>query len=53
MSSACGRQAHTLSPRESASFTSAWFGQRPPSRPVTWQAYGAPPREVRAQRLAR
>jgi hypothetical protein len=53
MSSACGRQAHPLSPRESASFTSAWSGQRPPFRPVTWQACGAPPREVRAPRLAR
>jgi hypothetical protein len=29
ISSACGRQAHTLSPRESASFTSAWFGAVP------------------------
>ena len=44
ISSACGRQNHALAPSESASFTSACSGQRPPARPVTWQACGAPPR---------
>lgn len=44
ISSACGRQNQALSPRESASFTSACSGQRPLSRLPAWQGCGAPPR---------